>query len=81
MAATFVRYLRGTNVVEFTFDYQGRECEGLISGEALDDHFGMPTHTARDAQVAFEMEPETIEAAAAKLMRRGRDPHISTSDL
>lgn len=81
MTATFVRYLSGTNVVEFTFDYQCKEHEGLISGEALDDHFSMPTHTARDAQVAFEMEPETIEAAAVNLMRRGRDPHVGTSDL
>ena len=81
MAASFTRYLSGRDVVEFTFDFNGKEHEGLISGEALDDHVGMKNRTAADAQVAFEMKPETIEAAAMKLVRRGREPHIGTSDL
>ncbi len=58
MAASFTRYLSGRDVVEFTFDIDGKEHDALISGEALSDHFFMKGHTAAEAQVAFEMNDE-----------------------
>jgi hypothetical protein len=81
MTVTFVKYVSARDVVEFTFDLKGRELEGQISGEALDDHLGRTDRTAAASQVALEMEPERVESIAVKLVARGREPHIGTDDL
>jgi Protein of unknown function (DUF1488) len=59
-------------VVRFDFDFDGRQIEGMVSRECLEDDFGMPGDAGPDDwKLLFFRHSGSIDAAAVRLMRAG----------